>query len=94
MAPVMQMETECEEQQAISERHRVLIAAAAAALVGSRFRILEINLAEESAEAGWKLCGRPAKRVTRAVLGRYIIHAPKRPARRKKEEIGETSNHT
>ena len=48
MAPVTRMEIEPESWPAIGERHRVLIAAATAALAGSGFRILDINPAEVS----------------------------------------------
>jgi hypothetical protein len=43
MAPVMELEAESRKRMAIDRRSRVLIAAAAAAVLGSRFRILEIN---------------------------------------------------
>ncbi|HTX37730.1 MAG TPA: biotin/lipoyl-containing protein [Bryobacteraceae bacterium] len=46
MAPVMEMVLEHESLRTAGTRSRVLIAAATAALVGSRFRILEIRPAE------------------------------------------------
>ena len=74
MAPVLEIETleietEIEQRPEIGERHRVLIAAAVAAVVGGPFRILEIKPAEPAA-TGWKHCGRISKPVTRAVLRR------------------------
>jgi hypothetical protein len=89
MAPVTELETEHETQQAIDDRHRILIAAAVAALVGSPFRILEINPAEGPSETGWKHCGRiPA--ATRAVLRRCI---PIRTKVAPKEATRETPHH-
>ncbi len=70
MAPVMEIETERDSHPAISERHRVLIAAAVAAVVGGPFRILEISPAEKPAETGWKHCGRISKPAPRAALRR------------------------
>jgi len=68
----MELETEREDRQAVGERHRVLIAAAVAAVVGSRFRILEINHTEQPSGTGWKHCGPISKPVTRAVLLRRV----------------------
>ena len=46
MASTALMETEYQSRPAIGPRHSVLIVAAAAALLGTRFRILEINPAD------------------------------------------------
>jgi len=43
MAPVMELETESEQSLEVAERHRVLIVAAVSAVVGARFRILDIH---------------------------------------------------
>jgi hypothetical protein len=90
MAPVMEKESKREERQEIGERHRVLIAAAAAALVGSRFRILEINPVEEPSETGWERRGDITRLVKRAVLRRRIRIRVKAV---RKEEKRETSHH-
>jgi len=46
MAPVLELETESESLEQIPVRHRVLIAAAVAAVAGAHFRILEIRPVE------------------------------------------------
>ena len=58
MAPVMVMEAERENQEAVSLRHRVLIAAAVAVVVGGRFRILSIDPVRTPVLSGWKHTGR------------------------------------
>ena len=58
MAPTLELETIGEELPEIEERDRVLIAAAAAAVVGSGFRIVEIKRAGEGKRRGGE-GGRP-----------------------------------
>jgi hypothetical protein len=89
----MEMETGQEEdRQAVSERHRVLIAAATAALAGSGFRILEIKPAEEPSGKGWERRGPVTNAAERAVPHRCIrVHV--KAARKRKEEQRETAHH-
>ena len=90
MGPVTEMETEGRSRQAGDGRHRVLIAAAVAALLGTRARILEIDLAEEPSGTGRKHSGRVPAPVKRAVLRRRIQIRTKAV---RKEEQRETSDH-
>lgn len=83
MAPATEMETESKSRPAIGERHRILIAAATAALVGSRSRILEINPAGGSYRGELEKW-RPYLEAGHArLLAAKSGFAPKRPARRR-----------
>jgi len=80
----MEMETESEDRLAIGHRRRVLITATVAAVVGSRARILEINLVEQPSRTGWKHCGNISKPAERAIFfRRFEIRAT---AAREEEE--------
>ena len=83
MALVLETDTELEPRQEIGERHRVLIAAAVAAMVGRNARILDID---------------PVKRRGRASKpGKHAPLRRRKQIRTKavrKEEQRETSNHT
>ena len=91
MAPVMERETEREERHEIAEHHRVLIAAAAAALLGSRVHILQIEPVQEPPGTVWERRERVTMPVKGAVLRRRIRIRGKAV---RKEEKRETSHHT
>jgi hypothetical protein len=90
MAPVMEIEAERTSRPVVSRRHRVLIAAAVAAVVGGRFRILEISRAPEPLETGWKPGDRAARPVTRAVVR---MHLEIRTRKARREDKHETPHH-
>jgi hypothetical protein len=83
-------EIESEPRAQISERHRVLIAAAAAAVLGDRIRIVEIRETAEPSRNGWARYGRiPAEAPRKTVRPR--IKALVKPPRKEKKR--ETPNH-
>lgn len=90
MAPVTVMEAELEDRQTVSQRHRVLIAAAVAAVVDGRFRIVAIDPVRQPAPWGWKHCGRMAPSAARAAPRR---HLEIRTDTASEEETYATSNH-
>jgi biotin carboxyl carrier protein len=83
MAPVTQIETELESRLETRERHRVLIAAAIVALVGSRFRILEISPAEASFRGELEKWRPYLESGHARLLAAKAGFVPKRPARRR-----------
>ena len=94
MAPVMELaettETEPESAAAVAERHWVLIAAAVAAALDGRYRILDIQPAEDEPASDWKHGGRISKVATRPEPRPRLVA---RIRRVRKEKRLETSHH-
>jgi biotin carboxyl carrier protein len=82
MAPGRETETE-RESRPIGERHRVLIAAATAAVAGSGFRILEIEPAEASFRGALEKWRPHLESGHARLLAAKSGFAPKRPAKRR-----------
>jgi hypothetical protein len=83
-------EIESEPRAQISERHRVLIAAAAAAVLGDRIRIVEIRETAEPARNGWARHDRIPTEAPRKTVRPRIKTLVKPPRKEKKRE---TPNH-